>query len=312
MAMLETERIEELRRALSKPLPEIPSKYLYDDHGAALFDTITRLPEYYQTRTEESILAACATDLIGRVKPLALAELGSGVGTKIRLLLDAMQRAGRMDSCTFLDINEQMLSESIIALRELYPGLEVRGIRGDFERDVDRLGPGGNRLVLFLAGTIGNLHPDAVPGFLGKVAKQMEPGDGFLVGLDLVKDPARLEAAYNDRDGVTAEFNLNSLNVVNAMFDADFDVRAFQHRAFWDAENEWIDIRVRARTPTRARIHAIDMTIELDAGDEIRTELSCKYTRESFERLLEGTGLGISAWYTDDDELFCDALVQRV
>jgi L-histidine N-alpha-methyltransferase len=310
MPAIDTRQVEELRDALSQPLPRIPTRYFYDNRGARLFDTITRLPEYYQTRTEEGILEACAADVVGRVRPLALAELGSGVGRKIRMVLDAMQRAGRMDSCLFFDINEQLLSASIIQLRSLYPGLEVRGVLGDFETDLDRLGPGGERLILFLAGTIGNLPPERLPAFLGALRRQMAPGDGLLVGLDLVKDPRRLEAAYNDAQGVTAEFNLNMLEVVNKRFDADFDVQAFQHRAFWDAENEWIEMRLRARRPSRARVHAADITLEFAAGDEIRTELSRKFTRESFTRVLQGTGLSLGAWYTDDEELFALALVQ--
>jgi L-histidine N-alpha-methyltransferase len=222
-----------------------------------------------------------------------------------------MSRRGALEGVTLFDINRVVLAESIRGLSREFPGVEFQGIAGDFERDLARLGPGGGRLVVFLAGTIGNLAPEAVPGFLRSVASQMAPGDAFLVGVDLLKDPARLHAAYNDAAGVTARFNRNILRVVNRRFDADFDPEAFEHRAFFDAERAWIEMRLVARRATRARVGALARVYEFRVGDEIRTEISCKYSRESFERRTTGTGLAIESWTTDPERLFALALLKR-
>ena len=310
MASLETDAAAELRKSLSASLPSIPSKYLYDDRGMAFFEQITTLPEYYPTRTEEAILEKNADAIVAAVKPRSLAELGSGVGRKIRLVLDAMQRATLMERCLFFDINEQVVATSVKQLEALYPDLEVSGVVGDFEHELEKLGPGGERLILFLAGTIGNLDPARVPAFLRGVGRQMASGDGFLIGVDQVKDVARLEAAYNDSQGVTAAFNLNILRVINQRFGADFDIDAFEHRAFFDVDNSWIEMRVRAVRPTQASVPASDLRLSLDAGQEIRTEISCKYTRPSFEACVREAGLALTHWYTDAESLFALALVQ--
>jgi L-histidine N-alpha-methyltransferase len=296
---------------LARPLPSLPSKYFYDDRGSNLFEDITRLPEYYQTRTEEALLETIADEVIATANPRELVELGSGVGRKIRLLLDAMERAGRLERCLLFDINERMLEESVARLEADYPGLVARGLLGDFTRDLSVLGPGGDRLVLFLAGTIGNLHPDDVPGFLASVARQMLPGDGLLVGLDLVKDEARLHAAYNDSAGVTAEFNRNILQVINERLGADFDPRAFEHVAFYDREHQWIEMRLRALRAMRVTIPGADLVLDYRRGDEIRTEISAKYTRESFAARLPGFGLRVREFFTDPESLFALALLER-
>ena len=304
----------EVRAGLSaRPLPWLPCKYFYDDRGSALFEEITRLPEYYQTRTEEGILEAIATDVVAATRPVELCELGSGVGRKVRLLLDAGRALGTLERCVLLDISGGVLADSVRSLETDYPGLQVRGVLGDFQDDLAGLGPGGGRLALFLAGTIGNLHPDdEVPGFLRAVARQLEPGDAFLVGLDLVKDERRLHAAYNDSAGVTAEFNRNILRVVNAALDADFDPEAYDHVAFYDRERAWIEMRLRARDDQQVRVPGAGIELTLRRGDEIRTELSCKYTRGSFEARLEGTGLRLESWHTDAEGLFALALLRRM
>jgi len=228
----------------------------------------------------------------------------------VRLLLDAMQRAGLLKSCTLLDINAGALQRSARALAALYPGLRTRRVVADFQEGFGGLGPGGGRLLCFLGSTLGNFHPREVPGFLRRMRAQLEPEDGLLIGLDLVKDPAVLEAAYNDSAGVTARFNLNLLQVMNDRLDADFDVDAFEHVAFFDEEREWIEMRVRARQATRARVPAAHFEMTLAPGDTIRTELSCKFTRMSLEQQLRGTGLRLDAWMTDPDQLFALALLR--
>jgi L-histidine N-alpha-methyltransferase len=304
--------VAEVREGLlRRPLPELPCKYFYDERGSELFEEITRLPEYYPTRTETAILAAHAAEIVDAVAPLELAELGSGAGRKIRFFLDAMRSRERLESVLLLEINEAYLRESVSRLQADYPEARVSGVTGDFVSDLGALGPGGDRLLLFLAGTIGNLHPDEVPAFFETAAGVLAPGDGFLVGVDLVKDEARLHAAYNDSRGVTAEFNRNILRVLNARLGASFDPSDFEHRAFYDAERQWIEMRLRARRRVSVRIPAADLTLRLEPGDEIRTELSCKYTRESFVARLRGSGLTLERWFTDPEVLFASALLRR-
>jgi L-histidine N-alpha-methyltransferase len=297
-------------RDLHAAPPRIDSKYFYDDRGSHLFEKITRLPEYYQTRTEEALLESIADDVVSLTGPRELVELGSGAGRKIRLLLDAMQRAGTLDRCVLLDVNAAFLAASAERLAADYNGLEVRGVVGDFLHDLDAVGAGHHRLFLFLAGTIGNIHPDRLPDFLGQLQCVLRSGDAFLVGLDLVKDTTMLESAYNDSAGVTAEFNRNILRVLNRRFDADFELDAFEHVAFYDADREWIEMRLRARRPISVSLGGVTDRIRFDPGDEIRTEISCKFTRSSFTEVLVGTGLELRQWWTDPDELFALALVR--
>jgi L-histidine Nalpha-methyltransferase len=302
----------EVREGLSRrPLRELPCKYFYDERGSALFERITRLPEYYPTRAETAILEAHAAEAVEAVRPRELAELGSGAGHKIRLFLDAMRSRRSLESVVLLEISEGYLRESVGRLQADYEEACVRGIVGDFLHDLAALGPGGGRLLLFLAGTIGNLHPSGVPAFLRAAAAVLAPGDGFLVGVDLVKDPARLHAAYNDSAGVTALFNLNILRVLNERLGADLDPAAFEHVAFYDAERQWIEMRLRARRAVRGYVPGAGVPIALAAGEEIRTELSCKYTRESFSSRLAGTRLLLDRWTTDPEGLFASVLLRR-
>jgi L-histidine N-alpha-methyltransferase len=230
----------------------------------------------------------------------------------VRLLLDAGRALGTLERCVLLDINAMVLAESVRSLAGDYAGLRVRGVVGDFQDDLAGLGSGGGRLALFLAGTIGNLHPDLeVPAFLRAVARQLAPGDAFLVGLDLVKDEARLHAAYNDAAGVTAEFNRNILRVINAELDADFDPDAYDHVAFYDRDRAWIEMRLRARRDQRVHVPGAGLELSLRRGQEIRTELSCKYTRATFDARLAHTGLQLESWLTDAESLFALALLRR-
>jgi L-histidine Nalpha-methyltransferase len=301
----------EVREGLTSTSRWLPCKYFYDDRGSQLFDRITRLPEYYQTRTEERLLESIADEVIAAVRPRELCEIGSGVGRKIRLLLDSMKRAGLLERCVLFDINELFLKHSVEELARSYPDTEVTGIVGDFSKDLSAIGPGGGRMAIFLAGTVGNLHPSEVPVFLRRLAGSLEPGDGFLLGVDLVKDTARLEAAYNDAEGVTAQFNLNILEVLNRKLGADFEVSSFEHVAFYDRHHAWIEMRLRALRPSIVSIPAADVALRFARGDEIRTEISCKYTRETLSALLPGTGLTMARWFTDPEDLFALALLQK-
>jgi len=195
---------ERVRESLTAAQPWLPSEYFYDDRGSELFEAITRLPEYYQTRTEEKLLERVAAPVVARVGARELVEIGSGAGRKIRVLLSAMRSAGTLSRCALLDINEAFLRRSVERLSGEFPEAAFRGVVGDFLGDLGVLGPGGERLVIFLGGTIGNLERLRVTRFLGQLARQLAPGDGLLVGVHLVKDPARLHAAYNDAAGVPA------------------------------------------------------------------------------------------------------------
>jgi len=305
-----TDECASVLAALRQPLPTINCKYFYDDLGSHLFEDITELPEYYQTRTEEALLEASADDIIELARPRELVELGSGSGRKIRLLLDAMVRAGELDGCVLLDINELFLRQSTARLASEYPEARVRGVVGDFLHDLEAVGPGRDRLFIFLAGTIGNLHPRELPAFLSRMRRVLGTDDRFLVGLDLVKDVATLEAAYNDSAGVTADFNRNILRVLSRRFGVDFEVEAFEHVAFYDEDRSWIEMRLRAIRATTVSTPDGREPLQFAAGAEIRTEISCKFTHESFSAALDGTGLALEHWFTDPDQLFALAMVR--
>lgn len=306
----DTHEAREVWDALHSERPNTDPRYFYDDRGSRLFERITGLDEYYQTRTELGLLEAVADDIVARARPRELVELGSGAGRKVSLLLDAIRAGGLLTSCVLLDINATFLEDSAHRLAADYPEMLVRGVQGDFTRDLGAIGVGPPRLLILLAGTIGNLHPDELPGFLTMVRHAMAADDRFLVGLDLIKDAARLEAAYNDSKGVTAAFNRNVLTVLNARFGTDFDPQAFEHVAFWDREHEWIEMRLRATRPMTVTMPGDPRPLELEAGAEIRTEISCKFSRSSIDRRLEGSGLIRDGWWTDPDELFALALLR--
>jgi L-histidine N-alpha-methyltransferase len=303
----------EVRDALASNPASLPSKFFYDAHGSALFERITTLPEYYPTRVEEAIHARVAAEIVRSARPREWVELGSGLGSKTRRMLDAIALGvDGPKSCVLLDVDETALRTSLATLAIAYPALRARGIAGDFLTDIAVIGPSnGRRMMGFLGGTLGNLHPDSVPAFFAAAAAVLAPGDSFLLGVDLVKDKGRLEAAYNDRAGVTAAFNLNILKVINHRLGADFEVSAFQHVAFYDSARHWIEMRLRATRRTKVHIPAAGFERAFDPGDEIRTEISCKYTRPRLEHLLAGTGLLLDAWHTDAEEQFAVVLLRR-
>ncbi|GJM23105.1 MAG: histidine N-alpha-methyltransferase [Planctomycetota bacterium] len=309
--ILDTPLARDVATSLRGERPSIPCRYLYDDRGSRLFDEITLQPEYYLTRTEEAILEQHADAIVARAAPHELVELGSGTGKKVPTLLQAVKRAGMPAKLVLFEINAAMINASVARVKREHPEVQVTGVVGTFPDELQRLGPGGDRLVLFLGSTLGNQHPAQVPGFLTRVAQQMHPGDDLLLGLDLVKDPARLEAAYNDAAGVTASFSLNLLSVLNRELGADFDASAFEHVAVWEAESSWIRIALRARRDQHVRVPGAGVELRLRAGQEIQTEVSCKYTRPMLEQRLAGTGLALDQWHTDAHEDFAVALLRR-
>lgn len=300
-----------LREGLTRPLPEISARYLYDDHGSALFEQITRLPSYYQTRAELQILERDAAELLTLTAPTRLIELGSGAGRKIRLLLDAWP-TGQVDrTCTMLDINERFLRDALAALARDYPQIHFHGLVGDFQLDLPHIPKAGRRLILFFAGTIGNLDPAARRAFLRQLAADMGPEDALLVGLDLVKDPRRIDAAYNDPEGVTAAFNRNALAALNHRFGANFDLDGFAHRAFYDPVAARVEMRLVALAAQRIQLTDLDLELTLARGDELRTEISCKFTRDALTAEAAEAGLQVRAWRSDPDALFALALLGR-
>ncbi|MEA2265074.1 MAG: L-histidine Nalpha-methyltransferase [Solirubrobacteraceae bacterium] len=296
---------------LTKPFKELPPKHNYDDRGAELFDRICELPEYYQTRTERSILERDAERIVAENGAVELVELGSGMATKTRVLLDAMDRAGTLARYVPLDVTETVVRECAQELVEEYPGLQVHGVIGDFERHLDRVPEAvGPRIVAFLGGTIGNFAPGSRRRFLRGVAGLLGEDDRLLLGVDLIKDPVVIQAAYDDAQGVTAEFNLNVLHVLNRELDADFDPGCFEHVAVFDDRNEWIEMRLRATAAQTVAIGALDLEIEFADGEELRTEISAKFTRARVEADLGAAGLELADWLTDDEELFALVLAR--
>ncbi len=290
----------------------LPPKWFYDARGSELFEDITRLPEYYPTRAEREILDARAAELAGRTGARSLVELGSGSSEKTRLLLSSLRDHGTLHEFVPLDVSESALREAVAAIVADYPGLRVHGVVGDFTEPLEGLPGESPRLVAFLGGTIGNLLPEERHGFLKSVRGVLDEGEWLLLGTDLVKDPDTLVRAYDDAAGVTAEFNLNVLRVLNRELDADFPVDGFTHVALWDPANEWIEMRLRARRAMHVEIPGVDLAVDLAEGEEIRTEISAKFRRDGVERELKGAGFELDRWWTDQAGRFALSLARAV
>jgi L-histidine N-alpha-methyltransferase len=295
---------------LTRPFKELPPKHFYDARGAELFEQICELPEYYPTRTEAGILTRWADEIVARTGAGELVELGSGTAEKARILLDAMARAGTLRRYVPLDVTERMVEGSARQLVEEYDGLEVHGVIGDFERHLDHVPDrdGPPRIVALLGGTFGNFPPGTRRTLLRKMGTLLGRDDRVLLGTDLVKDPAVIEAAYDDPAGVTAEFNRNVLHVINRELGANFVADQFEHVAFFDCKHEWVEMRLRALKACSVEIDDLGMTVEFEAGEELRTEISAKFTRERLQTDYCAAGLAMEQWYTDEDELFALSL----
>jgi L-histidine N-alpha-methyltransferase len=292
---------------LTRPFKELPPKHFYDTRGAELFDRICDLPEYYPTRAERAILHEKASRIAQLTGAAELVELGSGTAAKTRVLLDALHAAGTLRRYVPIDVTEAMVRDCAADLVSEYPGLRVHGVIGDFERHLDGVPApisGGGRLVAFLGGTIGNFPPGSRRRFLRQIAGLLRPQDHLLMGTDLVKDPEVLEAAYDDSAGVTAEFNRNLLHVLNRELDADFDPATFDHVALFDCQHEWIEMRLRSQRNQTVSVKALELSVHFEQGEEMRTEISAKFTRRRVEDDLSSAGLTLTHWLTDPDELF--------
>jgi L-histidine N-alpha-methyltransferase len=286
----------------------LPPRWFYDDRGSELFDAITRLPEYYPTRAEREILAAAAGEIAAAAQATTLVELGAGSAEKTRLLIDA----GAFGTYVPVDVSDGALRGAAAGLMWEYPGLAVHAVIADFEHHLDLLPTTGRRLVALLGGTIGNLVPADRARFLRAVRTALRPGETFLLGTDLVKSPGVLVPAYDDAAGVTAEFNQNVLRVLNRELGADFDVDAFAHVALWDAGNEWIEMRLRARSEQHVRIPALGLDVHFARGEEVRTEISAKFRREGVTAELVAAGFEQTGWWTDEEGRYGLSLVTAV
>jgi L-histidine N-alpha-methyltransferase len=299
----------DVRDGLLAAAPSIPPRWFYDARGSRLFDEITRLPEYYPTRTERQILETSADAIAAACPAATLAELGAGMATKTTLLLDALQRRGTLTQYVPLDVDATTLAETAPRIAARY-GIAVLPVVGDL-LDVELLPRDGRRLIALLGGTIGNLLPDARAAFLARVAGALDECDAFLVGIDLVKDRTRLVAAYDDAAGVTAAFNRNVLCVINRELDADFDPSAFAHIAVWNEEQAWIEMRLRAVRDQVVRIGALAVEAPFAAGDEILTEISAKFRIDGFSAELATAGLEAAQVFTDPRRDFALVLATR-
>jgi L-histidine N-alpha-methyltransferase len=300
----------DVRAGLTDLPKHLPPKWFYDARGSKLFEEITELPEYFPTRTERALLERSADAIAVLSGADTLVELGSGSSAKTRLLLDALQRAGGLRRYVPQDVSEPALREAMEVLAVEYPDTELHGVVGDFTAHLDRLPAQGRRMVAFLGGTIGNLLPDEQAAFLSRLRATLRPGEHFLLGTGLVTDTDLLVAAYDDAAGVTAEFNRNVLHVINRELGADFDVEAFAHKALWDAENEWIEMRLVASRAMTVTVADLDMVVEFAAGEEMCTEVSAKFRLPGVQTMLADAGFEIAATWTDPDDLFALTLAR--
>ncbi len=302
---------EEIRAGLFSTPRTLPTKYLYDDQGSALFERICESPEYYQTRTEHALLKTVADEVIARTGTETLVELGSGAAIKTRVLLDAMARANHLRFYVPFDFSEGIVRRVARELVEEYDGLQVHGVVGDFLAHLEHLPDGGPRLVIFLGGTIGNMGPEDALAFLSSIHHEMDSGDCMLLGAQLITDVARMEAAYNDAAGLTAAFNKNMLAVVNSVIGAEFDPDAFAHVARFNHDERWIEISLRSIRAQVIPIPELELALHLQEGEDLLTEISCKYTRGQVERLLTEAGFSPVAWYSDPHQLHGLALAHK-
>ncbi|MEU6606262.1 L-histidine N(alpha)-methyltransferase [Streptomyces shenzhenensis] len=295
----------DVRRGLTATPKTLPPKWFYDARGSELFDRITELPEYYPTRAEREILLARADEIAAASRAHTLVELGSGSSEKTRHLIDALTD---LRVYVPVDVSESALVQAGQALIAERPGLTVHALIADFTAGLTLPQTPRPRLLAFLGGTIGNLLPAERTAFLASVRRLLSPGDALLLGTDLVKDERTLVRAYDDAAGVTAEFDKNVLAVVNRELGADFDPDAFDHVALWDAENEWIEMRLRSRTAQTVKVPALDLAVHFAAGEELRTEVSAKFRRDGVTAELTAAGLEPAHWWTDRAKRFALSL----
>jgi L-histidine N-alpha-methyltransferase len=288
----------------------LPPRYFYDDRGSRLFARICRTPEYYLTRTEKALLQRVAPEVVARIRPRTLVELGPGPGVKRRRFLDAMAARGEARRYVPVDVNRGVVEAGSEALVARYPGLRIAGVVGDFGSHPAGFPAEGPRLVLFLGSTLGNYDPPEAVALLRGVGRRLAPDDGLALGVDLVKEERLLNAAYNDAAGITAEFNRNLLRVLNRELDADFVPRRFRHVAFYDRRRRRVEMHLESGRDQRVELPGVGIALRLRRGERICTEHSCKYTRRSIGGMLRRAGMRLDGWWTDPRGWFAIALAR--
>jgi len=307
-----TELKKHVLKGLTSPQKYISSKYLYDAYGSVLFEKICLLPEYYLTRAEMSLLKNAAPAIMKDFRRGDIVEFGSGANWKIKTLLDAANERNNTDlRYVPVDVSESALIEASEELLGIYSNLRVTGIVADFTKEVQNIPANGNKLFVFLGSTIGNLSEEEGVHFLRKITALMERNDQLLLGFDMLKSKDILEPAYNDSQGITAEFNKNSLNVINRELDGDFKLEHFDHAAYLNTEKEQIEMHLLANRNVSVNIQELDLTIEMKKGETIHTEISRKFTRESIGNLAQGAGLSTYRWFSDCDGWFSLVAMKR-
>lgn len=303
--------LDETFWSLREQPKQISPTWLYDEHGSRLFERITRLPEYYLTRSEREILRGHASEIAALTGADTLVELGSGTSEKTRLLLDALRAEGALGLFAPLDVSREILLSSAEAVAAHYPGVGVHAVVGDFERHLGSVPQGSPRLVAFLGSTIGNLVPERRERFMREVAETLEADDWFLLGIDLVKAPDRLEAAYNDSAGITEAFTRNALTVLDRELGSRFDQGGFAFEARWDPEREWVDIGLRSLREQTIALPLLEVDVSFAEGELLRVEVSAKFRRDGIEAELTAAGLGVERWWTDGAGDFALLLARR-
>ncbi len=289
----------------------LPSKLFYDERGSTLFEQICELPEYYQTRTEHQLLTRWADEIVALSGADELVELGSGAATKTRVLLDAMIKVDQLRFYLPFDVDESIVRRVSEELVKEYPGLHIHGVVGDFLFHLEHIPEGGKRLVVILGGTIGNLPPVAAQEFLTTVNREMASGDYFLLGVQLITERQRLEAAYNDTQGITAKFNKNIIRVLRHHFGGQSDPASFDHIARYNEEEHRIEMWLRSRVEQILDFPTLDLQVHFKQGEEVRTEISTKYDRPLTEEFLIAAGFELVKWYSDPENLIGLALAHK-
>ena len=303
---------EDVRRGLLERPRTLQPKYFYDARGSDLFARICDTPEYYPTRTEEALLNRYSQEIIDITRPRQIIELGSGDARKTRNLFQACESLNCASIYVPLDVCQEMLLQSSSEIIEDFPWLQIQPLLGDFHAGLGNLPrPQGCSLYVFLGGSIGNFTPREAQDFLRDLFLTLNHGDYFLLGADRKKDSSVLHAAYNDAAGITAEFNLNILNVLNNELDADFDIEKFEHAAYFNDDLNRIEMHLISKTRQVVEIDELDETLELDEGETILTEISCKYTQQQLENMLLNTGFSIEQHYQPENQYFSLLLARK-
>jgi L-histidine Nalpha-methyltransferase len=304
--------VDDVRESLLNRPRSLSPKYFYDERGSELFDQICSTPEYYPTRTENKLLSRYAVDIINKTQPEQILELGSGYSVKTRRLFDACQHISHNCIYAPFDVCEEALIESAQKLSKEYQWLDLKPLLGDYNAGLGNLPAAkGSHLYVFLGSTIGNFEQHEALDFINELYKIMRHGDHFLIGVDRVKKTDVLHAAYNDAQGITAEFNLNVLHVLNRELNANFDVSSFTHSATFNTEKERIEMRLTSDIDQKVEIVELDKTIHFDKDESILTEISQKYTYTGIEEMLTTAGFTINEHYEDDNEYFSLVLASK-